>query len=400
MDNDVNQVDSVATPPVAESKPVQESFRDAVAAELAGVASAAGTAAASPVESAPAPVAPAKSRVIAEYLKKQYEADLSDEISDEELAPQIGHILESHQILEQRLAERERQLSEYLASRQEFDEFRASQAQARQLASQEQKPLEPKVKPLVYDRDWEHLATLDKDTGLWTPKAKFGLQGIEAAEKLNQYQREQADRARRLVSDPLSLIREAGLEQELKQLEERILKQIEEKVNSIPTRLKQEASARQAEGEVAQWIQSRERDLMVHDAMGRPVLRAGQPALTEKGMTYQRAAVEAREVYGIQDARLVHRYAAERYERAFPEKAPEPVAAPAPVVAPAAPTPTAQEKGEELKKKFLEKGRVTTSTPSGATESGATPGKPFTPRFRELVREELASQGRDISQLT
>jgi len=395
-------VEAVAPASAVETKPIHESFREAALSQLptepVGGGATPSAEVKAPVVETPAQV---KSRVVADYLKSQYQADLGD-VTDEDLAPQIGHILESNQLLEQRLAERERQLSEFLAKRQEFDQFLASQAKAQPVASQEvSKPLEPKVKPLQYDPDWEHLASLDKETGLWSPKAKFGLQAIEAAEKLNQYVREQADRARRLVSDPLSLLRDAGLENELQQIRaefqkerDALKKELEDKFNQFPTQLQQQAEQRRAQSSVEQWVQERSGDLFAQDAQGRVMFRGDAPITTEKGACYQKAAVEARDFYGITDPVKVHAYAKRVYEMTYPVVQAE---TPVPVATPAAPTPTLQETNEALKRKFLEKGKSPGSVQPASREQAPSAavsgrsGNAFLHRFRDMALSDEAN---------
>ena len=120
----MSETEQVTGAPV-EASPLP-TFAEQAKAALGGEASSAPVVPAVP-EAAPAvpavPEAPAKSRVFAQYFQEHYGADLGG-VSDEELAPQIGQILEGNQILEQRLAERERQLNEFLASQSEFEEFR------------------------------------------------------------------------------------------------------------------------------------------------------------------------------------------------------------------------------------------------------------------------------------
>lgn len=382
-----DEIKEVAAPAPAVATPAPQTFAEQARAELQPTVPAEVAApVAAPVE--PVVSAQAKSRILAEYLNTQYGADLGD-VSDEELAPQIGHMLEESQLLQQRLAERERQLSEYLASQNEFQEFRSSKAQSKEAASQEKLPAEPKVKPLQYDPDWEHLASLDKDTGLWSPKAKFGLQAIEAAEKLNIYQREQADRARRLVSDPWSLMREAGFDNYAQQLKAEIIKEMEDRVNSIPKRWEQERQQEQVVSQMQSWIDNRQGDLFALDAKGQPLTRAGQYVLSEKGRAYQQAAAEAKEVLGLNDPHRIHAYASRIYEARFANTA----AAPQAPVAPPAPEPTVQETNEALKRKFLEKGHVPASIPTnrdGAHLAAAKDGRPGNSflRFREMVQTD------------
>lgn len=383
-----DEIPAVVTPaPVVAAR--TESFADQAKAELQ-LTSANPTVApvVAPVEVAPVePVAPAptKSRVLAEYLNTQYNAELGD-ISDEELAPQIGHFLEENQLLQQRLAEREKQLNEYLASQAEFQEFRTSKAQSK-VASQEQKPPEPKVKPLQYDTDWEHLATLDKDTGLWSPKAKFGLQAIEAADKLNQHVREEAARARRLVSDPWGLIKEAGLDVELQQMKAEFAKLLDERLEAIPKRWEAERQQEQVVSQMQSWIDERQGDLFVLDAKGQPARRGNQVLLSDKGKSYQQAALEAKEVFGMNDPHQVHAYASRLYEARFAN-----AVAAQPTVEQPAPVPTPQEKNDALKRKFLEKGHVPATVPAAnrdgahlaAAQDGRS-GNSFLHRFREQV---------------
>lgn len=388
--SDVEQV--AASPAPEEVKPLPTFAEQAKAALPTEVAS--------PVAAPEVPVAPVapeapKSRVFANYFQQQYGADLGD-VSDEDLVPQIGQILESNQLLEQRIAERERQLGEYLAAQSEFEEFRRSKAQAQTVASQEVKPpQEPKLKPLQYDPEWEHLATQDKDTGLWTPKTRYGMAAVEAAERLNQYHRELSDRSRRLVTDPLSLIREAGLDIELESIRneyrmalEAAKKELSESVQSIPQRLRQEAEQAQVLSKMESWVQEREKDLFQVGVDGRPVVRGGQMALTEKGRVYQQAAQQARDYFGITDPHKIHTYASQQYEMRFTNPVVE--AAPQPPVTPPAPQPTVQEINAEQKRKFLEKGHQPASVPTnrdGAHLAAAKDGRPGMPfhRFRDQV---------------
>lgn len=391
----MSETEQVTGAPV-EASPLP-TFAEQAKAALGGEASSAPVVPAVP-EAAPAvpavPEAPAKSRVFAQYFQEHYGADLGG-VSDEELAPQIGQILEGNQILEQRLAERERQLNEFLASQSEFEEFRRSKAQAN-VASQEQKPpQEPKLKPLSYDPEWEHLATQDKDTGLWTPKTRYGMAAIEAAEKLNQYHRELADRGRRLMTDPLSLIQDAGLSLELERIREEYRTQLEalkkemtEAVNSVPQRLRQEAEQAQVMTRMESWVQEREKDLFQCDAGGRPLMRGGQMVLSDRGQVYQQAAKQAKDQFGLSDPHKIHAFASQIYEARFAN--PVVAAAPQQPVAPPAPQPTASEINAEQKRKFLEKGQPPASVPTnrdGAHLAAAKDGRPgmFLHRFREQV---------------
>ena len=312
----------------------------------------------------------ASGTALRDLLKTTYNLDLGDDLTDEDLAPRIGKILGENQSLQKALADsktendlREKQLSEYLEAQEDFQQFR--QAKQKEAATSQEAQQKPQWKALDYDPEWEIAAEFDKDTRRWVPKRKFGAYGFEAAEHLNSYAREQAERARRLTSDPWSLVREAGAEAELQKMRTEFEDRLKKTREEVIAEFKSQQQTTKAADEVESWADTHASDLFEADG-----------SLTVLGRIYRTAAEEAYKEYGIEDKSRLHKYALKAYEAAT--KASE------------KPEKTTKDKGAEQKKKFLDgnhKGanRITNrdGTLATAKANGEAPNKFLD--FRQMV---------------
>ena len=305
--------------------------------------------------------------VLIKYFKEKYGYDFGENVTDADVAPRIGELLEERQLLQQHALDMARQIQELQ---------KGTKPEAKPQPGESQEPQLPQWEKLEINPELRHLVTFNRETEEYEPKAKLGHISIEAANNLNAYERKRRERAERLTSDPWSFIREAGagveiegIKSEFKTLREELKKEI---LESFQTQKKEEDSR----GEVNDWINTNHKDLFVTDSKGQAKEVAGKFLLTEKGRLYQQAVKEAEE-FGIKDHANRHHYAVRQYELATRT---------------VTPTPTAKEQGDLQKKMFLEKGHQGAAVPTerspapiGSFMKGALAG-PL--RFREMALQD------------
>lgn len=316
---------------------------------------------------------PQKTTVVRDFLKSKFNADLSDEISDEDLAPRLADVLVQH-----------RQMQDELESLRQYASASQRQQQAQPEPKKSESPAKPKWESLNYDADWEKAAEFDSDTRQWLPKPKFGAWGIEAANNLNNYTRTQTDRARRLTANPFEVVRESGLDDYLEGFRQQI---IDEFRGQQEQTMRQYAGATQLDkdrSEMEQFFISNKSEYFKTDKDGNVLTDLnGNAVLTKRGEVYRGAVMEARDELGISDPKSVHRYALRLAGTVQTQAAP--VAEPA--------KKTAKERNSDQKKKFLERGKDATTrlaNRTGSVQSARERGEAQNPglSFREMVLQD------------
>lgn len=278
------------------------------------------------------PSEPVRQRVLAEYLKNEFKYEIPEDATDEDLTKSVGDVIRGYEktlgeakTYREQLAEREKQLAEYLESRQQFDEWRAAQTKA------PEKPPEPKkvgLPPLELDEDWYRAAEFNQELGRYVGIDKFGSWGETAASKLNEYAKAKSDRATRLVNDPASYLLESGLEDRLRAREEALEAKFQEQLNAYKESLKTDLQAVKQEEKLEQFFEKNASVFFETGADGsfRRNPTTGQPLTTEAGRAYADAATYARDELGLSDKVLVHKHAlreAQKYMTPKQEKAAE-----------------------------------------------------------------------------
>lgn len=317
-----------------------------------------------------------------DFLKNEFQYDLGDDVADKDLYPQVGNLIRERQKLVE-----------------EMDALRRTAAELQEMS---QRPVTAELKtkaeeagdvkggkgwrPLDYDPEWERAAEFDPETRQWIGKAKYTAWGAEAARQLNDYYRQQTERARRLTSDPLTVVREAGLDDYLAGLKTELKAEIEAAKKAASEEFQRSSTQTRVTGELDQFFETHKAEYFKLDSKGN-VLKdpmSGRYATTQKGDSYIAAAEEARRDFGIEDPMAVHRYAL-RVTGAPTAKGSAPPAPPA-----SEPKKPAKEKNVEQKKKFLERGAMPAQRPGnrdGSLESARERGEPQNDRlsFADMV---------------
>lgn len=189
-------------------------------------------------------------------------------------------------------------VNDYTKHADEFREYlKSKNAQA-----ERQEEEAPGWTPLEEDPEWDLVTEWDPETNRFIPKGKYG--SAAAAEARNRYHREQTDRARRMMNDPLGVVRQAGLDKYLEQVKEEMRKEILGQIQSEQQQLSSQARIRSE-------LQQYQNHFVRMDEEGQPLVdpSTGRVVLTEVGQRYSQAAQIAREHFGISDDLKVHEFA-------------------------------------------------------------------------------------------
>lgn len=240
---------------------------------------------------------------------------------------------EVFEVLDSRFAEAQR-LQEYAQLGQqfaphasEFQEFlrtRQQQSAPQQTQSAPQQPAKSKWQAPAFDPDWENRAEWSPEHGKFLPKTAMDH---DAAAGLNKYVQFKQQFDRRLATDPLAVLEEAGLGDRLAAMQEAAKQQA-----------LAEFRAEQQRAQHAAELQKQQAELFVLDAAGNARFDlAGNPVLTPKGQAFAAALDEAAD-YGITDQAAQQRYAMKRVssDPRFQQQSQEPPA----------PQPQAQQRDE------------------------------------------------------
>ncbi len=295
--------------------------------------------------------------------------ELPDDWTDDQI---IGEFVDGFNALK---AYEPDQLTAFNDSREEFERYRAQQADFRRWQESQQEPAknEPKQptgwEPLAYNDEWDSVTQLDEETGAYVPKGPYGSQ--KAADDRNRYVREQEQRQRKLVTNPYETIMEAGLQSQLDEWRESLL---EEAKKSVLGTLDQ----RSAEQRINAAISHPDNDLVqMGDSGPLTDVKTGDYVLTERGRIYHQAWTEGHDL-GITDLSKLHGYALKQAQ--------------------AAQVSTPSETNEKQKQTFRE--RINKSGTSRPTDhSGATVNNPEPRQAEDLSFKELFKQT-ETEQLT
>ncbi len=293
------------------------------------------------------------------------------ELSDEDLASQIAARLKSQEEAEHRARIAEEAYAKLQA------ELKGKSPETKQEAPAKQETAQQTLKrwaKIEIDRDLELMAERGAD-GLYQPKAKFGLHGIEAAQKLNEAVREQQRRANLILSDPIAALDEVGYRD---QIEDAISKKLADFKASLEAefqkRQEEEAQKRQvevAEKEGVSFYEQHKSELFKLDANNKPLIGLDQQAvLTDFGKAVKNR-IEYFNKSGITDPRLSLKLA---YETEKERQSTAPV--------------QAQATAEDKKKSFLDKGRGNQGGRAKASVAVSASDIQAPKRFLDMVLED------------
>lgn len=360
-----------------------------------------------PAPAPTAPAAPSKSTVVRDYLRTQFRYDLPDDLSDEDLAPQIGQIL-------QQLGETRRQLDEE-ATRARHWEAQIAEMRSRQTATpapaapaaQAQPPVQQPAddnrwRELAFNPEWEFNTEWSSEENAWVPKGRYT--SPQAAIDRNAYDRAARERARALTENPWRAAWESGGRKEI----ERIQKEINERLDRMEQATVQKAVQHQAQvrelDEIDAYFRDNQRLFFICDDNGQALRDPATNSylMSDYGKVYQGAAREAQDSYGISDRKKIHQYATSQLsiyhnwrQSQQPQQPAQPTPAQPATPPPAAPAPdmTSAQVNEMQKQRFLDRAKPTVdlpSNPGGTIAEAARRGEPLNPRlsFREMAYQD------------
>jgi len=353
-----------------------------------------------------------EARTVSPWVSKLRESgyDISDDIPEEDLQLSVLERLRMQRELERQI-EQERREREKLARELEEAKRYYAQPPAQQPPVDEQKPQPVSRWTPIEEIDQELLKYVEQDpnTGLWRSREEYEtLGGREAAESVNKYYRLVRQRSQALVKDPVGVLWENGLKDQVdKMVEERAQRLLDEKLKSYDSKLRSSSSAayeRRAQEEtkkqrMEQFWNEHGTKFVKTSTSGEPLLDLnGNYVLTDFGRQFQEEAAYIKQTLGVQDEEQVHWAAWRNLQRIAPKDPVSPVAPPAAQAVPqvpAQPAPQPVVTGEQKKRRFVERRSATTpSVPADRSgyQEVAKEKPTFTGRLslRDLVEEEEA----------
>lgn len=343
--------------------------------------------------------------VISPFVQRLRESgyDVSDNIPEEDLQASVVERLKAQRELEKEIA-RERQEREKLLK--ELEEARKAMESSK-TPQPEPEPQKPVVNPWapIQDFDQELLKYVEQDpnTGLWRAREEYAdFGGKEAADKVNEHYKIVRQRSQALVKDPIGVLWNNGLKDQVdKMVEERAKALLEDRLKSYDSKLRSASTAayerRAQEDAKAQRMEkfwSEVGDKIVKlDANGNPLYDlSGNAILTDFGRAYQSEVAYLRDELGVQDEEKLHTTAWRNLSHRLPQQQAQPEV-PAQQEQPAPQKP--EETGKQKRARFVER-RTSTQPAAPADRSGYQPVAQEKPTFtgrlslRDLVEEEDA----------
>jgi hypothetical protein len=266
---------------------------------------------------------------------------------------------------------------QFISQREQFEKWMADQA-GQQAKPEQARHAQPQTNddpwaPLEYDEAWENYAVYDAGKRAYVPRDEWA--NPAAAEKLNAFQRSQADRLKKLARDPMGAL-QPKIEAEARRIAAEIFQQQQQQY--------------QAQSAADAFMQQNYKDWVVLDSSGQPRIdpNTGMELMTPKGLRALELAQEAVSL-GIQTAQGRQQYVDRflRYEFAQPQQQAAP--------------PELQQTPAEKQATFLQKiesihtGQHRPSSSTAVAEAAVMKpvGKPGSSDFMKIARENAARVG-------
>lgn len=262
----------------------------------------------------------------------------------------------------------------YLTHAEQFEKFVAEQQGKQQHQAPHAQPQtnDDPWAPLEYDEAWENYAVYDPNKRAYVPRDEWA--NPAAAEKLNAYQRSQAERLKKLARDPMGAL-QPKIEAEARRIAAEIFQQQQQQYQS--------QSAADA------FMQANYKDWVVLDPSGNPRIdpNTGMELMTPKGMRALELAQEAVSL-GIASAAGRQQYVDRFLKLEFAQHQ---------AAAPEVPPPTPAEKQATFLQKVeaIHTGQHRPSSSTAVAEPAVMKplGKPGSSDFMKIARENAARVG-------
>lgn len=340
---------------------------------------------------------PSKSTQLRDYLKSQYGYDLGDDVTDDQLLPQVGKVISNYQAMEEELKKRAQKeeygnkaVQDYLRNAEQFHQWRQAQEAESKSKPEGDKPKEGrKWNPIKYNPEWEKRVKWDEKANRFVPATEFDSPLV--ADEANRWYQYQNEISKRIASDPWGLALEAGGEEHLNKLREEFKQEIEQTRQAIVHEIEGRTRAAQAEQQIASFFEANMDEYFNVDDKGQvkidPVTRSY--SLTPKGQAYLAAEQEAHDRFGMTDPAMIHEYAY-RQSSLVPNERPRPKEETVEEshqkeeVAKEVEDAAASRRNRDAKRKFLERKsdrpnapRQAVSAAAGEAEGGTMGGSSF-----------------------
>lgn len=272
-----------------------------------------------------------RSTVLRDRLKKsQLLGESADDLTDEDLFPHIENLIRSQQQLSeqseqlrQRAQQYDSELAEFRTDKDAYEAWKqqskAKPAQqepaAGDSAGQTQKKVGKWAAP-EYDPEWRSAVEVDPETGMYRGKQKYSDWGIVAARKLNDYERHIKEMGRKLVSDPLGAVRDAGLEDYLEAKLQDIRKQLDDTKSELSKQWESRSSAVREEDKIEDFLRQNAKLFVEYDGEFPKIDPiTNRPSFTRFGQQYMASTETAEKMLGVSDKVKIHAYALREAQR-------------------------------------------------------------------------------------
>lgn len=272
-------------------------------------------------------------------------------------------------------------LADYARNAAEFYEWQKQSKAALEQSTKKDDEQATGWKPLQEDPTWDALTKWDPERNEWVPRSPYGAQ---AAADRNRYHQEYQARARRMLAgNPLEVIREAGLDDYIKQTRDELRKEL---LDELRQQQYESVTEDRLRGDLEQYKSV----LFQLDKDGGVLRQNGQPVRTEIGEAYYRAARMAQEKWQMKDRALIHEFAMDRIT---------------PLIQAASQPPDDDEAEAEAKiaeptkkEKFLDRAKAKGRRPARDPEQGASvavaaarsDGRPVPQTWEQIMKETKA----------
>lgn len=228
-----------------------------------------------------------KQAATANRLQELFKAQgIELEGDDESVVKQLAGVVKAKQEAEEKVRLREQDLYQY---QEELNRLKKPAE-----VKEQPKPAKKKWEPVEIPPQYLQFVKEDGRTGLVVPKEGLGPLAAEAARIVNQARQEEERRARRLVSNPIETLLEAGLDDLLQERLGKTIEALESKIQESLSRRQFEAREAQESEAINKFREQHKAELFHLNEKGE--IRYGidgAPALTKAGEVFVNEMREA-----------------------------------------------------------------------------------------------------------